>query len=60
MQCDHPFIQRNKATKTATGVGGGRVGLNKIPKIWLGNIGGLHNIGVLATFCQLWSNGAMA
>ena len=53
MQCDHPFSQRNKATKTATGVGGGRVGLNKIPKIWLGNIGGLHNIGVLATFCQL-------
>ena len=59
MQCDHPFSQRSKATKTATVGEGGRVGLKKISKIWLGNIGGLHNIGVLATFCQRWSNGAM-
>ena len=48
MLCDHPFCQRNRATKrVGVGVGGDREvrgGWPKFEKGRVGNIGGLHKI----------------
>ena len=55
----HPFSQRNKTSKISAGAEGWRQqieGLDNILKRWVGNIGGLHNIGgvrMLGTLCQL-------